>query len=51
MTLRSVRSAGKKLFICSINQQVKMLFELANINQVFEFFSDQEHFHQVISQS
>lgn len=48
---RIVRAANSKLFICSVNDQVKMLFELNKMNRLFEIFADQEEFtNTVISQ-
>ena len=48
--LKKVRSMGKKLCICSINDQVRMLFELTNMDQVFEVYSDREAFEQQVLQ-
>ncbi|MBW4495448.1 MAG: STAS domain-containing protein [Oscillatoria princeps RMCB-10] len=42
--LKAVRSAGSKLIICSINAQVKMLFELTSMDRVFQIFSNQDEF-------
>ena len=42
--LKAVRSAGSKLFICSINAQVKMLFELTSMDRVFQIFPNQDEF-------
>lgn len=42
--LKAVRSAGRKLFICSINAQVKMLFELTSMDRVFQIFSNRDEF-------
>ncbi|MBW4678637.1 MAG: STAS domain-containing protein [Microcoleus vaginatus WJT46-NPBG5] len=33
---RKVKVAGCKFFVCSMNAQVRMLFELTGLNQVFE---------------
>ncbi|ARV61288.1 sulfate transporter [Nostocales cyanobacterium HT-58-2] len=41
---KSVRNAGRKLYVCSINDQVKMLFELTKMDRIFEKFADQEEF-------
>lgn len=38
LSLKAVRSAGAKMFLCSINEQIKMLFELTSVDQVFEIF-------------
>ena len=46
LALKTVRGAGLKMFLCSINEQVKMLFELTSMDRVFEIFSDREEFKQ-----
>lgn len=43
-TLKMVRAAGGKLVICSINDQVKMLFELTSMDRVFEIYANQDEF-------
>ena len=45
--LKDVRAAGGKLCICSVNEQVKILFELTSMDRVFEIFRDQSDFQQV----
>lgn len=45
--LKAVRAAGGKLCICSINEQVKILFELTSMDRVFEIFRDQNDFQQL----
>jgi anti-anti-sigma factor len=42
--LKTVRAAGSKLYLCSINEQIKMLFELTSMDRVFEVFTNQEEF-------
>ncbi|PSF37532.1 anti-sigma factor antagonist [Aphanothece hegewaldii CCALA 016] len=42
LSLKAVRSAGAKMFICSINEQIKMLFELTSMDRVFEVFASLE---------
>lgn len=49
LALKSVRSAGVKFFLCSINEQVKMLFELTSMDRVFEIFSSREEFEKTIN--
>ncbi len=44
--LKMVRSVQGRLCICSINAQVKMLFELTSMDRVFECFPDRDTFHQ-----
>ncbi len=45
--LKAVRATGGKLCICSINEQVKILFELTSMDRVFEIFRDQSDFQQM----
>jgi anti-sigma B factor antagonist len=42
--LKRVRSQECDMIICSINPQVKMLFELTSMDQVFEIFENREAF-------
>ncbi len=48
LALKTVRAAGTKLFVCSINDQIKMLFELTSMDRVFEIFPDRAAFEQDI---
>lgn len=47
--LKSVRAAGGRLCLCSVNPQVKMLFELTSIDQVLEVFRDRAAFDAALS--
>ena len=47
-SLKAVKAAGVKLFLCSINEQISMLFELTNMDQVFEVFSSREELEQTM---
>ena len=49
LSLKTIRSADAKLFICSINEQVKMLFELTSMDRVFEIFASREEFEQKVA--
>ncbi|WP_199248542.1 STAS domain-containing protein [[Phormidium] sp. ETS-05] len=42
--LKMVRTRGGKLFICSINDQVRMLFELTSMDRVFKVYKDESAF-------
>jgi anti-anti-sigma factor len=42
LSLKNVRAAGAKLFLCSINEQIRMLFELTSMDRVFEIFPSRE---------
>ena len=44
LALKTVRAAGGKLFLCSINEQIRMLFELTSMDRVFEIHPNQEAF-------
>ncbi|TVQ18349.1 MAG: anti-sigma factor antagonist [Leptolyngbya sp. DLM2.Bin15] len=48
IALKTVRSAGGRFYICSINEQVRILFELTSMDQVFEVFDNQEAFEQTV---
>lgn len=49
--LKTVRAADAKMFVCSISDQVKILFELTSMNRVFKVFSDREEFEQNVLSS
>ncbi len=49
LAMKTVRSAGGKMFVCSVNEQVKMLFELTSMDRVFEIFESREAFEQSVS--
>ena len=48
IALKTVRTAGGRLFLCSINDQVKMLFELTSMNHVFEVFPNRAEFERTV---
>jgi anti-sigma B factor antagonist len=48
LSLKTVRAAGAQLFLCSINDQIQMLFELTSMDRVFEVFENQEEFEQKV---
>ncbi len=48
--MKVVRIADRKLFLCSVNGQIKMLFELTKMDKIFETFVDQDEFkHQILA--
>jgi anti-anti-sigma factor len=47
-TLRAVRSAGSQLFICSLNEQVQMIFQLTKMDRVFKPLANRDEFEQKI---
>ncbi|MBD2559745.1 MULTISPECIES: STAS domain-containing protein [Nostoc] len=48
LAFKTLRAADTKLVLCSINEQVRILFELTNMDKVFEIFPSQEAFNQVL---
>lgn len=46
--LKSVRSAGAELFICSLSEQVKMIFQLTKMDRVFKIFANQDEFEKKV---
>ncbi len=48
--LKLVRGQGRKIFICSLSPQLKMLFELASMDKLFEIFSNPNEFDKTIIQ-
>lgn len=49
--LKQMRASQRKLYICSIGDQVRMLFELTSMDRVFEVFADREAFEAQICQT
>lgn len=48
-TLKTVSAAGSQLFICSLNEQVQMIFKLTKMDHVFKTFVDRNEFEQNVS--
>ena len=48
LAFKTLRAANTKLVLCSINEQVKILFELTGMDKVFEIFSNQDEFNQAV---
>ncbi|MDX2217196.1 MAG: STAS domain-containing protein [Oculatellaceae cyanobacterium bins.114] len=46
VNLKAVRTAGGKLYICSMNGQIQILFELTGMDKVFKIFANQSEFYQ-----
>ena len=44
LALKTVRAASASLCICSINEQISMLFELTSMDRVFNIFPDRQAF-------
>ncbi len=48
LAFKTLRAANSKLVLCSINEQVRILFELTSMDKVFEIFSNQDEFYQTV---
>jgi anti-sigma B factor antagonist len=48
LAFKALRAADKKLVLCSINEQIRILFELTGMDKVFEIFPNQDEFHKVV---
>ncbi len=46
--LKMTRDAQTRLLLCSLNQQIFMLFELTGMDRVFEIFNGREELEQKI---
>jgi anti-anti-sigma factor len=46
--MQMVRNANGKLFVCSISDQVRMLFELTKIDRILQTFVDRDEFNRQI---
>ena len=46
--MQMVRNANGKLFVCSISDQVRMLFELTKMDRIFQTFTDQDEFNRQV---
>lgn len=51
LTLKTVRDKQKRLVICAINDQIKMILDLSGTTTVFEVISSQEDFMETVTQS
>lgn len=48
--VEQVRTAGAELYVCSVNEQIKMLLELTSMDKVFEIYSSAEELEKKLSQ-
>lgn len=46
---RIAKTANCQFFLCSVNEQVKMLFDLNRMDRFFEIFDDQEEFSKLFA--
>lgn len=43
-TLKAVKAAGGQLALCSLSDQVRIIFELSRMDRIFQVFSDRQEF-------
>ncbi len=43
-TLKAVKAEGGELALCSLSDQVRIIFELSRMNHIFQVFSDRQEF-------
>ncbi|BAY62763.1 anti-sigma-factor antagonist [Calothrix brevissima NIES-22] len=48
LAFKTLRAANRQLVLCSINEQVRILFELTSMDKVFDIFASQDEFHQAV---
>lgn len=48
--LKTLKADNVQLFLCSINEQIRMLFELTSMDKFFNILSDSQEFEQYIQQ-
>lgn len=48
-TLKSVREKNKQLYICSLSDQVRMIFELTKMDRVFNLYADLDEFRSQVA--
>jgi len=46
LALKAIRTAERQLALCSLNQQVRTLFQLTEIAQVFQIYENRQQFEQ-----
>lgn len=51
VVLKKVRACNKEMYVCSINEQVKMLFELTSMDRVFEVLPDRDAFLEKVART
>lgn len=49
--IKKVKSAKRKIVVCSLNNQVRMLFELAGLDRVLEIYRNREAVYNALSQA
>ncbi|MBF2067944.1 MAG: STAS domain-containing protein [Calothrix sp. C42_A2020_038] len=44
LAFKTLRASNSKLVLCSINEQIRILFELTGMDKVFDIFANQDEF-------
>lgn len=47
-TLKLVQGSGGKLFLCALNEQIKLIFELTRMDKIFTIYTDQNAFEKAV---
>ncbi len=48
IALKKIREINGRFALCSINDQVKMLLNLTNMDSIFEIYTSQDEFRQAV---
>ena len=48
LAFKTLRASNRQLALCSINEQVRILFELTSMDKVFDIFANEDEFHEAI---
>lgn len=46
LAFKKLQAANKRMILCSVREEVKMLFEITGMDTIFEIINDQEEFNQ-----
>ena len=47
-TLKAVRATQAEMYLCSLGEQLQMIFQLTKMDKVFKIFTNQDEFEQNI---
>ncbi|WP_353931933.1 STAS domain-containing protein [Okeanomitos corallinicola TIOX110] len=48
LAFKNLRDADIKMVLCSVKEEVRMIFELTSMNEIFEIFPSEDAFNQVL---
>ncbi|NMG20118.1 STAS domain-containing protein [Brasilonema bromeliae] len=49
LAFKALKSVDRNMVICSINEQVRILFELTGMDKIFKIYSNREEFNKTVS--